>query len=196
MHKIRAISIDPSLRNTALSLVEIPVGKIDLTPEDVTVIDTILIETEKEKTKTVRQNSDDLRRSREINKTLRQWEEKASLAFAEIPSGAQNARAALSFGVAIGFLGSLSIPVIEVQPNDRGMVVANRRSVSKHEVITWAVKNFPSVNWKMRKSKGVLVPVDANEHVADSLAILIAGTRKPQYADMAKMMSVFRSNPV
>lgn len=192
MLNVRVIAIDPSLRNTAIVLADIPRGKIDLSPSDIKVIDTITIETEKEKSKTVRQNSDDLRRSREINKKLREWEKQARIAFAEIPSGAQNARAALSFGVAIGFLGSLEIPVVEVQPNDRGMVVANRRSVSKHEVINWAVSNFPSVKWRTRKSKGQDVPIDANEHVADALAILIAGTRKPQYVDMAKMMSILR----
>ena len=186
---LKILSVDLALTNAGFALVSIPKGKTDVSASDVVVLETELVETSRDNSKTIRRNSDDLRRLRDIARKLQEMTAKCDIVFAEIPSGAQNARAALTFGAVLGMIAGISKPVIEVQKDQRGYVVANRKIVTKSEVIDWATKAFPDAGWKFRKFKGEMMPVDKNEHVADALANVVAGTRTEQFRELTQILA-------
>lgn len=184
------LNIDPSLKNFGLSLTEIdPVDR-----KIVQVLGMDLIETEKTKVKTIRVSSDKLARARAITLELRTWLAKAEIVFVEVPTGGQSASASSAFGIVVGILAGIDLPMIEVQPAERGMVVANRKSVSKEEVTEWGFNTFPDAPWKTERNKpgGRKVTGD-NEHIADSLAICLAGMRTAQFKEMMAMHAMVKA---
>ena len=48
-------------------------------------------------------------------------------------------------------------------------------------MIEWAIRKYPHPDWLMRKSKGILVPINDNEHLADAIAIAEAGVKTDQF---------------
>lgn len=190
---ITALSVDLALTNAGFALAEIPLVSRQINPSDVNVVATRLVETERQVTKQIRQNSDDLRRLREIVTVFRELEAKADIIFAEIPSGAQNARAATTFGAVLGILASRTKPLIEVQKDARGLVVAGRKLVSKQEVMDWAAEHWPNCGWSTRKAGGQSVLTLKNEHVADAIAITIAGTRTAQFGELVSMAALINA---
>lgn len=189
MKQVKIAALDLALTHAGMALLEVP-AQAHITEKDVKVIKTHLVVTERQKTKQVFQNSDDLRRLKDVYFHVKSYVSEADIVIAEIPSGAQNARAALTFGAVLGMLSTIEKPLIQVQKIDRGMVVAGRKSVSKLEVIEWATKHWPDANWKTRKLKGEAVFTNDNEHVADALAIAVAGTRNSQWQALAGMSSL------
>lgn len=183
---IKALTLDLALTHAGMALLEFPLSA-EVSLEEVKVLKTLLVKTERQKTKQVFQNSDDLRRLKEVYTSVKALMNGVDIVFAEIPSGAQNARAALTFGAVLGILSTIEKPLIQVQKTDRGMVVANKKSVSKREVIDWAVEHWPDADWLTAKRKGEICFINDNEHVADSIAVAIAGMRTNQFKDMASM---------
>lgn len=150
---IKALTLDLALTHAGMALLEFPLSA-EVSLEEVKVLKTLLVKTERQKTKQVFQNSDDLRRLKEVYTSVKALMNGVDIVFAEIPSGAQNARAALTFGAVLGILSTIEKPLIQVQKTDRGMVVANKKSVSKREVIDWAVEHWPDADWLTAKRKG------------------------------------------
>lgn len=171
---IKAIGIDPSLTNTGIAQVT-----VDLNTEAITVKDLKLMQTEKIQAKQVRVSSDSLRRAADIAAFLRRESTDYRIAFAEVPSGGQSAKAVYSFGISVGLLAflGLDVPVIEVQPSETKLATVGTKTASKQEMIEWAVETYPSAPWIRRKLKGELVLTNANEHLADALAVVHAGIR-------------------
>lgn len=190
--EITALSLDLALTHAGMSLLHIPVKTGLIKPSEVKISKIKLVKTERKTTKGIYQNSDDLRRLSEIVTEIRELQKDADVVFAEIPSGAQNARAATTFGAVLGILSTLEKPLIQVQKNDRGMIVAGRKVVSKTEVIDWAHKNWPELDWETTKRKGSEVLTLANEHVADSIAVAFAGMQKEQWQNLAKTLLIGR----
>jgi hypothetical protein len=160
--------------------------ELDLDTMTLGVLDLELIDTERMVNKSVRQNSDDLRRSREIIKLFHAFVGDCSLAFAEIPSGAQSARAALSFGISIGLLASCPKPLIQVQPFETKMATVGTKTASKEEMIIWATEKFPDAPW-LRAKGGKKQVLNSNEHLADAVAIAHAGIATDQFLQLMAM---------
>lgn len=146
-----------------------------------------LIETEKQKGKMVRQNSDDLRRAQDIAVRFKAFVSDCTLCFSEIPSGAQSARAALSFGIAIGILANCPIPLIQVMPSETKLAAVGTKTASKEEMIEWAMQKYPTAAWKTVKRHGVMEPTEKNEHLADAVAIGHAGVKTDEFRRMMAM---------
>jgi len=176
-------AIDPSLSHFGMAKL---VFDVDSATFDVKALQ--LIDTEKMKSKTVRQNSDDLRRSREIVKAFHAFVADCSLVFAEIPTGAQSARAALAFGVAIGILAACPKPLIQVQPFETKLATVGTKTASKEEMIEWATTRFPNAPW-LRARSGKKQIVNANEHLADAVAIAHAGIETDQFLQLRAMLA-------
>lgn len=177
---IRAIAIDAAFAN--MGLARVLVNPVDAT---ITCQDLRLITTEKESNKKqVRVSSDSLRRVMELGSALDRFIWDAQLAFVEVPSGAQSASAASALGMATGVLAVLgirSVPIIEVSPREVKMAVAGRpNKVPKSEVIAWAIKHWPEAPWLRSKGR----PVLDNEHLADAMAIAVAGTKTPAFQQL------------
>jgi len=179
---LRIAAIDPALSNMGMAKLA-----LDLDTMQLSVIEMSLIETTRQVTKQVRQNSDDLRRAKQLSKAFHAFVEDCLIVFAEIPTGAQSARAMYAFGVAVGILGGCPKPLIQVQPSETKLATVGTKTASKDEVIEWAVETYPDAQWLRVKRKGVLELVAKNEHCADACAIATAGIKTEQFLSVIEM---------
>lgn len=176
---VKAIAIDMAFTNMGLARVEITIsGKVT----SVFAKELLLVSTEKEAGKTVRKSSDDLRRAILLHQGLKEFVGDASIAFAEVPSGSQSAQAARALGIAVGALASCPVPIIEVSPMEVKKLFSpdGKRKVPKTEIIAWAMKEWPALPWLRFKGK----PTLANEHLADAMAVVMAGISTPEFKRM------------
>jgi hypothetical protein len=190
MGSILVAGLDPAMANFAIARMHLDLGTLGLSLEQVRTIST---EKMAGKGKVVRQNSDDLRRARELHEAFHKEIQGCKIAFGEIPSGAQHARSALGFGVALGVLASCPIPIIEVMPVETKLASAGFKTAEKKDIIAWAAKTYPHIDWrvyckdvivkrKLKRSKGDLH--EDNEHDADATAAVHAGIRTEQFKQL------------
>ena len=176
---IKAIAIDAAFANMGLARVEITSkgGVMKVWAKGIQ-----LVSTEREGHKQVRKSSDDLRRAMILVQGIKDYVGDASIAFAEVPSGSQSASAARALGIAVGCLASCPVPVIEVSPMEVKKLFSpdGKRKVPKTEIIAWAMKQWPDLPWLRHAGKITL----ANEHLADALAIVMAGIATPEFKRM------------
>lgn len=186
---IRIAGIDPSLRNTGVAL-----GEYNLDTGAWGVARVAIVQTERLVSKQVRQNSDDYRCARELirgtNKLLE--EHGATFVFAELPTGAQSARAMFSFGLTTAIMAGLIPPLIQVQPREVQQAVLGRSGKNKEAIIEWAVARFPNAGWMTRKFKGEIKLLADNEHPADACAAIAAGIETVEFAQALALASRFR----
>lgn len=136
-----------------------------------------LVSTDGQHKKEVRKSSDDLRRARELHLAINAECRRAFVAMAEIPSGSQSSRASWALGIAVGILASCPVPLIQVSQLEVKLASVGRKTASKDEMISWAMKHHPHMDWLLSKGK----PVKANEHLADALATIYAGMRTDSF---------------
>lgn len=172
MDIIKVLALDPSIRNFGIARLRINIDTLKIAVEDLQ-----LIQTESRSGKQVRKNSDDLRRAQEIARAVRAQIATHGVKFviSEVPSGAQSARAAFLLGSCVGILGSLTTPLIQVQPLETKLATVGRKTASKQDMIDWAMAKHPEAPWLLYKSKGVMVPNQSNEHLADAVGVGYAG---------------------
>lgn len=186
---IRIAGIDPSMRNTGIALAE-----FNLTTCDFEVAKIDIVQTERLAGKVVRQNSDDYRAAREMIKGV----DKILLAygvtfcFAELPTGAQSARAAFAFGMTTAIMAGLTPPLIQVQPREVQIAVLGKAGKNKEAIIEWAVSKWPNAGWMTRKVKGEIKLVNDNEHPADACAAIAAGVQTAEFAQAMALSAGFR----
>lgn len=194
---IRVAGIDPSLANWGMAKMRIDVETLATELEDVTTICT-----EPRKGKTVRQNSDDLRRAVELHSGFQAWVRDCTLGFVEVPSGSQHQRSSLGFGVAIGVLASSPVQLIEVMPVETKLASVGTKTAEKAEIIAWAAARYPNATWlryqKDVKSKGKLTRNAGdlhadNEHAADACAVVHAGIQTPQFKQLLALLKASSS---
>lgn len=192
--KIRVVAQDPSMNNWGLVA-----ANIDLEKEcEIKILDMLVITNIKKDIKTnksVRRSVLDLERTRDLNTAIAAFieEHKPHFTMVETPHGSQSASAMKGYGICLGILGAIRVPMIALTEQECKIHALGRKSVTKQEMIGWAMSRFPNAKWKMRKSKGELVSVDGyNEHLADACAALEAGMYTDQFinaVEMAKTMS-------
>lgn len=179
MPKIRFAALDGSLRNFGIAKLDYDT---DAAPDQALTVHSLrLVETEKSKNKAVRSSSDNLMRAQSIGRVIREELADCAMVFAEVPSGGQDYNAVLGFGIVIGLYAGIVQPVIEVSPAETKMAAVGTKTASKEEMINWAVEKFPAAPWLTVKRKGVMVPVQKNEHLADAVAIAHAGICTPTF---------------
>jgi Holliday junction resolvasome RuvABC endonuclease subunit len=189
---IRIAGIDPSLANFGLAKMLLDCDSLSLT-----LIGTKTITTEKPTGKSVRQNSDDLRRAGELHAGFQDWMRDCNLGFVEVPSGSQHSRSALGFGIAIGILASSPVQLIEVMPVETKLASVGTKTAEKREIIAWAAARYPNIPWttyhKDVISKGKLMRKAGdlhaeNEHAADACAVVHAGIQTPQFRQLLALL--------
>lgn len=187
---IRVMGLDPSLRNFGIAIADYSILTGELTVKHLQIA-----QTEKSTDKQVRRNSDDLERARSIVATVIQVTRlyQPTIAFAEVPVGAQNARAAFSNGVCCGLLAGVTVPIVQVTPLESKMAAIGVKTKSKDLMIQWAVAKWPEANWITRKLKGEVVLQNDNEHLADACAAINVGVLTPQFAQAVVMMKAMRA---
>lgn len=196
MRTIKVAGIDPSLTHTGIAK-----GLLDIDTLEITIEKVLIAKTEGETGKTVRRNSDDLRRCSIITKLLYEELADVDVFFSEIPTGAQSSRAAFGFGMVIGILAGVRTSpgfkpsFIQVLPHQvKSNIPGGTRNTSKEEIVGWAVSNWPSAGWPARGGGKYEVEghgrftADA-EHMADGCAAINAGIVTD---DFKNLLSVLR----
>jgi hypothetical protein len=184
---IRVLALDAAFANCGMAVAEIDVSSAEapvIRPLHLKLVST---EADKKNKKVVRKNSDDLRRTREIASAIRDTvvSEKIDLVMVEVPTGAQSARAAWSLGIVVGYLGSIQAPLIEVTPKEVKIAVGDKYA-EKEEIIDWAMKNYPALNWPMKGPLLNRTPIAGQcEHLADACAVLSAGVVTEEFKRLA-----------
>ncbi|MGJ0628235.1 hypothetical protein [Xenorhabdus bovienii] len=187
MNKIIKIAgLDPSMSNFGIVF-----GELDITTNTVVKIERMeLAQTSASNTKkSVRVNSDDLRRANEIWKKAKPIIDQAQLIFCELPVGSQSSRAQTSYGICIGVLACIDKPLIQVTPIEIKKFVADKKTTSKEEIIEWAIAKHPEAPWITRKEKGEVKFANKNEHLADAVAAIYTGMETDQYRQVASVLS-------
>ena len=185
---MRIIGCDPSLRN--FGIVE---ADLDIQTMKFEVVNMRLIESEDnaKAQKTVRKNSDDLRRASLLHEGFVSACQGASFAFVEVPVGSQSARAMASYGICVGVLAACPIPMIQVTPTEVKLAGTGIKSATKDEMIEAAVKLHPKAPWMTRKLKGEMSLLASNEHLADALFAIEAGIRSTQFKSAIELIKNF-----
>lgn len=186
---IRVAGIDPGMRNSGVA-----VATYDLDTGGYDIDHVAIVQTQRQVTKMVRQNSDDYRSAREmirgVDKVL--VKHGVQFVFAELPTGAQSARAMFAFGITTAIMAGLTPPLIQVTPSEVKLASAGKKTATKEEMMQWAMKKWPNLPWLTRKLKGEIVPVGDNEHLADACACIPAGLETVEFAQALALASGMR----
>ena len=180
---MKAICIDGSLQNLGLAVVTLDID----TPKITGVVNLHLNKTTPTTDKKMRKSYDDLARFQSHWLCLRNTIEEfnCEVAFGEVPSGAQDARAAFAFGGVTAMYACLPIPFIPVYPLEVKEAATGFKHADKEDMIEWGYKKFPDAGWltskrsnKMDiKTKEGLYLKNENEHLADAVAVGFAGIK-------------------
>lgn len=189
--KIRVLGCDPSLRNFGLVT-----ATIDLDTLEVSIVDMKLVKSEDgaKKAKTVRKNSDDLRRAKLLSDGFVEACKDQDFVFVEVPVGSQSSRAMASYGICIGVLSGCNVPMIQVTPLEVKIAGTGIRTATKDEMIAAAVEKYPDAKWLQRKFKGEMKLMDDNEHLADALFAIMAGINTDEFKNSIAMLRMMQRN--
>lgn len=180
MATVKMVGVDAAFANMGFAQVEIDINTLEIRP-----IKLHLVSTEPEaKKKNIRMSSDNLRRAELLRDGLITMQKGMSMMSAEVPSGAKSAKAAYGFGVAVGVLASRNLPIIQVNPIEVKVASVNKKSATKKEMIDWAIGLYPDLNWIRHNGK----ITNANEHLADALAIIHAAVKTAEFNSAVAML--------
>jgi Holliday junction resolvasome RuvABC endonuclease subunit len=180
MKLLRVAGIDPSLSNFGMVK-----GTVDLSSAcPVFDLKQLLLQSsqsDKANQKSVRKNSDDIERARLLHNAMQAFIQDVDIVMVEVPVGSQSARAMASYGICVGILASVGVPMIQVTPTEVKMAAVGSKTATKAEMIQWATGLYPEADWLKHKSKGEWVLGNKNEHLADAVGAVFAGARTDQF---------------
>ena len=176
---IKFISIDPSLRNTAIVF-----GMIN---NDVIKLGgSAIIHTTKTEHKQVRASSDLVERSRSLLNGVKKYIDihKPDIVFAETPSGAQSYNSAISYAISCAIIAIVEPQPIEVTPQEV-KTITGLKNPSKKEIIDLVNSKYP--DFLPKKKDGKILLAEA-EHFADAIIIAEAGLKTKQYLQLKNLI--------
>lgn len=185
--KLKIAAFDPSLRNFGIAMIT-----LDTDTAKVSVDKLTLIETETSKDKKVRKNSTDIDRARALFEGMMEACSEADIAVAEVPVGSQSADAMKSYGICIGILAAVPIPLIQVSPTEVKKAATGNGTATKEEMIQWASTKFPDAPWLRVKRKGVMELVNKNEHLADAVGAFVAALKSQEFRQALQMAKAMK----
>jgi Holliday junction resolvasome RuvABC endonuclease subunit len=181
--RVNVLGLDGSLQNFGMAVIS-----LDWPSSKLKVEALLLSKTKPNKAKGVKRADDDLQRFRqhweEINCIITKYN--CSFAFGEVPSGAQDARAAFALGGITAMLACVPLPLIAVTPREVKIAATGTPHADKPDMIEAMYKEFPNAPWITSKVKNAMAiqptPTTyltlANEHLADACAVVKAGLKK------------------
>jgi hypothetical protein len=98
-----------------------------------------------------------------------------------------------SYGVCVGVLAACPIPLIQVTPSEVKLAGTGFKTATKDEMVEAAMNKFPTANWLLTKRGGQMVPVSANEHLADAVFAIEAGLKTDQLKQAIALMRQFKA---
>lgn len=189
---MRIAGIDPSLNNFGMAK-----GNLDF-DQGRPVFDLAELylqesKSDKANAKVVRKNSDDLNRAKTLHDALHRFIDDVELVIVEVPVGSQSARSMASYGICVGILASIGVPMIQVTPTEVKLAACQKKTASKGDMIEWATNMYPDAQWLRHKSKGEMVLGNKNEHLADAVAAVHAGMATETFNQLLAFRSSLRS---
>lgn len=195
---VRVVGFDPSLTATGWVICDVDVTTSR--PKIVDIIELGLSETSPAPKKSkVRVSSDNVARARKQRACMVAAIEThgARIACSEVPSGAQSAKAALAFGVVIGLLAALPVPMVEVTPLQVKDAACGNKYADKEDIMRWALGMTEKLGglafWKTAAKPNEFeiehegrYLIKKMEHQADAVAVVEAAIRTPEFRDLAK----------
>lgn len=121
-------------------------------------------------------NQQDIKRIRKHVERLDSFFADVDVICVETPVGSQNAAAMKSYGACVGVLSCLPVPLIYVSPLDVKAIV--HAKATKAEMIAAMHSRFPHLPWLTDTQQKLL---NKNEHLADSLAAILAGSKTDHF---------------
>lgn len=189
MRTVRLVGFDPSYTHWGMVSVDIDqvTGRMVRVVE-MQVVKTAPLSTKKRTVKgkvEIRKTSDHMRRASELVSEARSFIARNDplAIISEVSASPQSAAASFSFGVCLGILAGIDVPLVQVSQTEVKMASVGRKDAEKSDVTAWAVKRFPEADWKrgkrpnklgVRASDGLFLIPDC-EHMADGLSIVEAG---------------------
>lgn len=196
---VRVLGLDPSLTATGWVVCDVDISTSR--PKIVDIIELGLTETAPSKLKgkdKVRVSSDNVARARKQRSCMVDAIalHRVQIACSEVPSGAQSAKAALAFGIVIGLLAALPVPMVEVNPLQVKMAAVGDKYADKPEIMRWALNMTLSLggfsSWSFsKKSNDFEVDHEGKflirkmEHQADAVAVVQAAIATPEFKQIA-----------
>lgn len=182
------LGIDPGLRQTGFAVAE-----VSSATRKITAVHKIGVSmTEITKQLKVRKTSDDLSRAHahaELLKALVADFDVDIIAY-EMGSKTKYTYPTFSFGVMMGVVAALGLPIIELLPYEIKKAVTGDRHATKKKMITWAMKATTDfdLDWPLTPKKNHMGLTYHNRHVAlaaehpaDALAAVQAAITSPQF---------------
>ena len=173
--QIKIVSLDISMSNLGIAK-----GVFDTETNRLTITECLTVCPMLTVNKSVRQNSKDLDRAKQLLDALYKHTAEANIVCAEIPTGSQNSRAAVSYGMCVGLLASVvrhKASFIEVSPLEVKQIVGSK-SATKKEVIEWVQSHHPEA--PLETFRGVISLAKA-EHQADAIVAIHAAMQTPVF---------------
>ncbi len=182
----KVLGLDGSLQNFGIAL-----ATVDLTTKEIiSVDDLVLSKTVKSTDKKMKRADDDYSRFYTQIGAVRQLasDNNVSCMFGEIPSGAQDARASFAFGGVTAILAGFAhdYELKTVTPAEVKVAATGSKNADKEDVIAATYELFPNAPWitgSKPNAMNIKTPegkylTNANEHLADAIAVILAGLKK------------------
>jgi Holliday junction resolvasome RuvABC endonuclease subunit len=197
MSIINILGIDPSLTATGWSVIAVNTD----TRQIERVLAVGLIETAPTKIKSVRKSSDALERARKIRNEILAViaQHNIKLAAGEVPSGAQSASACYAFGISVGLLAALPVPLIEVTPTEVKLATCGNKIADKEDIVRWALElegdlsgmpqSHQTNEWEIPNPFGKGFIGKKAEHPADSCGAVAAALKTQQFFQLCGMLA-------
>lgn len=181
---ISVMGLDGSLANFGIA-----VATLDTDTNEIIEVKDLILSKSKPNKKLKRAEDDFARFNQHwdcIRNTATKYDVKVM--YGEIPSGAQDARAAFAFGGITAMLGGLALDydLTTVTPAEVKVAATGDRHADKEDIIEEMHSRFPTAPWITSKrenkmnittSSGLFL-TNANEHLADSIGVILAGVKK------------------
>ncbi len=174
---MKFLAIDSSLSNTGVAIGYYGrgvSGEFEIAIEEIR-----LSQNQKSTAKQVRVSSDTIVRCRETLEFVHGMikEVKPNIVCVETPQGSQSANGMKSYGTTCMLIASLVPPAIEVTAMEVKLASVGSKTASKEDMIQWAHKKYPHLNWLMHAGK-----LQAkNEHCADAIGIIYATIKTAEF---------------
>lgn len=185
--KLKVIGLDPSYRNWGIAI-----GSASLTTGDLTIhtLDTIHTEAQP-KGGRIRASTWDIESAYTLYEGVYNHVLDADIVCIEVPTGSQDAKAALGRGICLGILGSLlSNKMIFVTPQSVKKIIG-KDNATKADSVAHAMSKHPEAPWPMHRGK---VSVTKAEHSADAVNAIYAGAQTKEFKLLIKEYRHANSN--
>jgi len=180
---VRVLGLDGSLQNFGIA-----VGLVNKQTKELVSIENLVLSKTAKDSKSKRADDDFQRFTQHLKKIEEECNKgKVAYIFGEIPSGSRDVRAAFAFGGVTAILACYGLynNVITVTPSEAKLAATGWKHADKEDVIAAMHGLYPAAPWITSKLKNSMCIehdgkylTNANEHLADSIACILAGLKK------------------